>query len=187
MVATDTGNRKHHFGAQTVTSILLVKSFLLGDVLLKAIRADWATNHELRIRVFLVAFRIAHEARTRGLVGLPLVVLYKMISALAGIEIPSRTRIGFPLHIQHGYGLVIHGNTVIGDRCVLKQGVTLGVRKGNDGASPTLGHGVHVGANAIVLGGVTLGDRALIGAGAIVLDDVPAAAKAMSPKARVFL
>lgn len=153
--------------------------------MLKAIRADWATNHELRIRLFLVAFRVAHEARKLGPLGLPVLVVYKMISAAAGIELPSRTRVGFPLHIQHGYGLVIHGDTVIGDRCVLKQGVTLGVRKGNDGASPTLGNGVHVGANAVVIGGVTLGDRALVGAGAIVLDDVPAGMKAVSPKAEV--
>ena len=37
----------------------------------------------------------------------------------------------------------------------------------------TIGEGVWIGADAIVLGGVTIGDRAVIGAGTVVSKDVP--------------
>lgn len=150
------------------------------------IKADSAVNGELRIKVFLAAFRVAHESRRFGAAALPVLAAYKALSAAAGIELPSRTTVGVPLHIQHGYGLVVHGDTVIGNRCVLKQGVTLGIRKGMDGPCPVLGDGVHVGANAVVIGGVKIGDQARIGAGATVLDDVPAGAVAVSPKARIL-
>lgn len=143
-------------------------------------------NGELRIKVFLAAFRIAHACRGFGPAALPVLAAYKILSAAVGIELPSRTEVGVPLHIQHGYGLVVHGDTVIGSRCVLKQGVTLGIRKGMDGPCPILGNGVHVGANAVVIGGVLVGDQARIGAGATVLDDVPAGAVAISPKARIL-
>ena len=38
---------------------------------------------------------------------------------------------------------------------------------------PTLGNGVLVGANAVVLGDISVGDHAKVGAGAVVLEDVP--------------
>ena len=148
------------------------------------IRADWVANHELRIRLFLVAFRVANAARRFGPLALPVLAAYKMISAAAGIELPSRTKVGSPLQIQHGFGLVVHGDTVIGDRCVLKQGVTLGIRRA-EGPCPVVGDRVQFGPNAQVIGGVTIGDRALIGAGALVLDDVPADSVAVSPKSVV--
>lgn len=153
--------------------------------MLQTIRADWAKNTELRIQLFLVAFRVAHASRKLGPLALPVLVVYKVISAAAGIELPSRTKVGPALQIQHGFGLVVHGDTVIGTRCVLKQGVTLGIRS-MDGKCPVIGDRVQFGSGSQVLGGVTIGDGALIGAGAIVLDDVPAGAKAVSPKARIF-
>jgi len=42
------------------------------------------------------------------------------------------------------------------------------------GGNVTLGCGVLVGANAVILPGVSIGDRAIIGAGAVVTKDVPA-------------
>ena len=38
----------------------------------------------------------------------------------------------------------------------------------------TIGHGVWIGARAIVLGGVTVGEESVVGAGAVVTRDVPA-------------
>ena len=38
---------------------------------------------------------------------------------------------------------------------------------------PTIGNGVVVGSNAVVLGAITVGDNAKIGAGAVVLREVP--------------
>lgn len=114
-----------------------------------------------------------------------MIAAYKVLSGLTGIELPSRTSIGPRLQIQHGFGLVVHGDTVIGERCVLKQGVTIGLRTAG-GPSPTIGNRVQFGPSSQIIGGVTIGDRALIGSGAIVLDDVPEGAVVASPKATIL-
>ncbi|MCB1625177.1 MAG: serine acetyltransferase, partial [Pseudomonadales bacterium] len=74
---------------------------------------------------------------------------------------------------EHQGAIVIHGSAVIGDDCVIRQGVTLGNRY-NDRPreAPQLGKGVNVGAGAKLLGAITIGDHATIGANAVVLNDV---------------
>ncbi len=67
---------------------------------------------------------------------------------------------------------MVHPEAVIGDRCTLYHGVTLGDRGGWGGA-PRLGHDVTVGAGAKILGAVEVGDRSIIGANAVVLSSVP--------------
>lgn len=148
------------------------------------IKSDMAVNDELRIKVFLLGFRLAHASRRFGPARFPVIAAYKVLSGLTGIELPSSTQVGPGLHIQHGFGLVIHGRVVIGASCHLKQGVTIGVRKG-DGPVPVLEDRVQVGAGATIIGDVTIGYRAIVGAGAVVLDDVPAGAVAFSPKAKI--
>jgi acetyltransferase-like isoleucine patch superfamily enzyme len=53
--------------------------------------------------------------------------------------------------------------------------------------SITIGRGVWIAANAIVLGGVTIGEYAVIGAGAIVSRDVPPYAFVNAPPYRIFV
>jgi serine O-acetyltransferase len=50
-----------------------------------------------------------------------------LVLKLMGMEIPRAVRIGSGLEIAHGgFGIVIHPNTVIGERVKLYPGVTLG-------------------------------------------------------------
>src|ERR1041385_1162749 len=49
-----------------------------------------------------------------------------------------------------------------------------------------VGRGVFIGAQAIVLKGVTIGDRAVIGAGSVVTKDVPAGCKAVGNPAKIL-
>jgi serine O-acetyltransferase len=114
-------------------------------------------------------------------------VLYRRARNVYGIELPYTVRLGRRVVFEHQSGIVVHGAAVIGDDCVIRQGVTLGnrYRQRSDDA-PRLGSGVCVGAGAAVLGAVTIGDRATIGANAVVLHDVPAGATvAGSPAAIV--
>jgi len=50
---------------------------------------------------------------------------------------------------------------------------------------PTLGNGVVIGANAVVLGPITVGDKARIGSGAVVVKSVPADSTAVGVPARL--
>lgn len=91
-----------------------------------------------------------------------------------GIEIHPGAQIGRRLFIDHGMGVVIGETTVIGDNCLLYQGVTLGgTGKERGKRHPTLGNNVIVSAGAKVLGSITIGSNVVIGAGAVVINPVP--------------
>ena len=113
-------------------------------------------------------------------------MLYRRCRNLYGIELPYSVQVGRRLIIEHQGGIVIHGNTVLGDDCLVRQNCTLGIRnlQALDDA-PILGNGVQLGAGATILGKVRLGDGATVGANAVVLTDVPAGALAIGVPARI--
>jgi serine O-acetyltransferase len=119
----------------------------------------------------------------------PLSALYNTLFATVrnvyGIELPFSARVGRRVVFEHQHGIVVHGGSEIGDDCIIRQGVTLGIRRLNRLTdAPKLGRGVSVGAGAKILGKVEIGDHAEIGANAVVLDDVPAHAIAVGIPAR---
>ena len=112
--------------------------------------------------------------------------LYRGIRNFYGIELPCTARIGRRVVIEHQHDIVVHGKAVVGDDCILRQGVTLGNRSlDRPLEAPRLGDRVSVGAGAKVLGAVTIGDGAQIGANAVVCGDVPAGALAVGIPARI--
>jgi serine O-acetyltransferase len=107
--------------------------------------------------------------------GLPLVprLLSQVGRLFTGVEIHPGARIGRGVFIDHGMGVVIGETSVIGDNCLLYQGVTLGgTGKEHGRRHPTLEENVVVGAGAKVLGAITVGANTRIGAGSVVLRDV---------------
>lgn len=118
-------------------------------------------------------------------------MLYRKVRNGYGIELPYTVRLGRRVVIEHQGAIVIHGYSVIGDDCILRQGVTLGNRSLDQPFdAPKLGKRVNVGAGAKLLGQIEVGDDAAIGANAVVLKDVPARhvavgipAKLLPPKA----
>jgi serine O-acetyltransferase len=113
--------------------------------------------------------------------------LYRRARNVYGIELPYTATLGRRVIIEHQSAIVIHGHCVIGDDCIIRQGVTLGNRSLDRPLdAPWLGAGVNVGAGAKILGGVTIGDGAAVGANAVVLEDVPAGAMAVGIPARII-
>ena len=104
-----------------------------------------------------------------------------------GIELPYSATIGRRVIIEHQSGIVIHGNAVIGDDSIIRQGVTLG-NKSLDRPldAPVLGKRVNVGAGAKILGALHIGDGATVGANAVVLTDVPPGGLAVGIPARIL-
>jgi serine O-acetyltransferase len=117
--------------------------------------------------------RFAHWLYKIGIPFLP-----RLISHLArfftGIEIHPGAQIGKGVFIDHGMGVVIGETAIIGDYCLIYQGVTLGgTGKETGKRHPTLGEDVVVGGGAKVLGNIQIGNDVRIGAGSVVLRDVP--------------
>jgi serine O-acetyltransferase len=121
----------------------------------------------------LMAYRLGHSLK-RG--GIPLVpaLLRRISIAFCAIDILPQAKIGGGCYLPHSPGIVIGGESVIGDDCTLLQGVTLGEARFSETACPTIGDRVVVGAGATLLGGISIGDGCFVGAGAVVLEDVPA-------------
>ncbi len=104
-----------------------------------------------------------------------------------GIELPYSVKLGRRVVIEHQGAIVVHGDSVIGNGCILRQGVTLGNRRLNAPFdAPILGERVNVGAGAKILGRVNIGDGASIGANSVVLVDVPAGRVAIGIPAKVL-
>lgn len=107
-------------------------------------------------------------------------ILARFLSQIArfftGIEIHPGAVIGKRFFIDHGMGVVIGETTIIGDDCILYQGVTLGgIGTGNHTLKrhPTLGNNVMISAGSKVIGDIVIGDNSIIGASSVVLKDVP--------------
>jgi serine O-acetyltransferase len=113
--------------------------------------------------------------------------MYRKCRNHYGIELPYTATVGRRVIFEHQHGIVIHGNCVIGDDCIIRQGVTLGNKSlDRPEEAPNLGNRVNVGAGAKILGAVIIGDDASIGANAVVLKDVPPGAVAVGIPAKII-
>jgi serine O-acetyltransferase len=71
-----------------------------------------------------------------------------------------------------GIGCVLHKNTIIGDNCLIGQGITIGGR-GKRSGLPIIGNNVYIGAGARILGPISIGNNVIIGPNSVVITDVP--------------
>lgn len=121
----------------------------------------------------LLFHRFAHWLNAIGIPFIPRFISH-ISRFLTGIEIHPGATIGKGVFIDHGMGVVIGETAILGDGCLIYQGVTLGgTGKESGKRHPTLGEGVVVGAGAKVLGNLYIGNNVRIGAGSVVLRDVP--------------
>ena len=130
-------------------------------------------------------YRMAHWLHTHGMRFLARLIS-QFCKFLTGIEIHPGATIGRRLVIDHGTGIVVGETTVIGDDCLLYQGVTLGGTGKDVGKRhPTLGNNVVVGSGAKVLGPFRVGNNARIAANSVVLREVPDNATVVGVPGRV--
>jgi len=107
------------------------------------------------------------------------------IRAVYGIEIPWKAEIGRRVVIAHQGGIVIAPDAVIGDDCLIRQNVTIGMAR-EGGPSPRIGRGVQIGAGAVIAGDVTVGDGAVIGPNSVVTINVPSRSRVVAAPSRIL-
>ena len=93
---------------------------------------------------------------------------------VSNIDIHPGATIGRRFFIDHGAGVVIGETAEIGDDVTMYHGVTLGGTSWSPGKRhPTVQDGVLIGAGAKILGPITIGRGVRIGANSVVIEDVP--------------
>lgn len=147
------------------------------------IREDWQTyEHDIARQGFWVMLVYRFGRWRYGFkqpwLRIPLSFIYKILKLLSqiltGIDLPCEVQIGRRLVIEHFGGIIISGDTVLGDDVVIRNGVTIGLKHTGIAGAPVIGNRVDIGTGAKILGAITIGDDVAIGANAVVLQDVPA-------------
>ncbi|MBW4545080.1 MAG: serine acetyltransferase [Symplocastrum torsivum CPER-KK1] len=157
---------------------------------------DWQINKDtsFKSRLILLMFRFAQSLKTLPSIFIWIFILYRffyqiVVEWVLGIELPWDTQAGPNLKLQHGQGLVVNHETIIGGNCILRNSTTIGNKRLQDGsysASPKIGDNVDIGANVVIIGSITVGNNAVIGAGSVVVKDVPEGAVVVGNPARVI-
>lgn len=160
------------------------------------IKRDWKANsksiNHAGFRT-LVVYRFGRWRMTikNKILRAPLSFLYRQMEKHVrfkyGIELPYTVILGNNVTFEHQNGIVIHGQSKIGDGCIIRQGVTIG-NKSHDAPfhAPSIGSYVNIGAGAKILGAITIGEHALIGANAVVVKDIPAYAVVAGIPAKII-
>ena len=154
--------------------------------------SDWSANRgNNKGRLIMLLFRVASLANAKPkwfvLVMSPYLLFYRVfVEWVLGCEIPWRTKIGRNLRLFHGQALVIHPGVVIGENCLLRQCVTIGLAADSDSAPPVIGNNVEIGCNSVILGNISVADNVLIGAGSVVVRSIPDGVVVVGNPARVI-
>jgi serine O-acetyltransferase len=110
----------------------------------------------------------------------------RAIEVVTGVSISNKADLAPGVCIGHFGGIFIASGVVIGEGCVIMQGVTIGYGRVKRGM-PILGRNVYVGPGAKIFGPVTIGDDAFIGANSVVTSDVPPGARVRPAPAEIIV
>lgn len=164
-------------------------------LLFDRLREDWHTYGRQLSRQGLWVMVVYRFGRWRYGIGprwlrLPFSFLYKVLQKvmeiLTGIELPCEVTLGKRFRIDHFGAIVISGDATFGDDCIIRNGVTVGLRNTGQRGAPVIGNRVDIGAGAKILGPIHIGDDVAIGANAVVIRDVPPNSIAVGVPARVM-
>jgi len=160
------------------------------------LREDFRTHYHSLLHPglhALVVHRIGHWGRfqpdpLRRVVKLVHRLLNRLlIQNVYGAEIDDDAVIGRNVLLGHQQGVQIPSYSVVGDGCLIRHNVTLGLADPESRTKvPTVGRRVQLGTGATLLGAIRIGDDAKIGPHALVMKDVPAGAVAFSQNARIM-
>lgn len=146
------------------------------------IREDWVTYERDLARQGLWVMAVYRFGRWRygikpTFLRLPFSFAYRIlkvtVQVLTGIDLPCEVVLGRRFRIEHFSDIIISGDTVFGDDVVIRNGVTIGLKRTGIRGAPRIGNRVDIGTGAKILGDIRIGDDVAIGANAVVLQDVP--------------
>src|ERR1700756_5903551 len=102
------------------------------------LREDWRTHDRRLLAQGLWVMFVYRFGRWRYTIKLrwlrmPFSFLYRLLKTLSeiltGIDLPCEAIVGRRFRIDHFGGIVISGDAVFGEDCIIRNGVTVGLRK----------------------------------------------------------
>ncbi|NTU96932.1 MAG: serine acetyltransferase [Chlorobiaceae bacterium] len=111
---------------------------------------------------------------------------YKIVQILTGIELPCEVPLGENFRIEHFGDIIVSGYASFGDNCIIRNGVTVGLKNIEEKTAPRIGDRVNIGAGAKILGNITIGSDVDIGANAVVISSVPDHSIAVGVPAKII-
>ncbi|NTV97889.1 MAG: serine acetyltransferase [Chlorobiaceae bacterium] len=111
---------------------------------------------------------------------------YKIVQVLTGIELPCEVPVGGNFRIEHFGDIIVSGYASFGDNCIIRNGVTVGLKNIEEKIAPKIGDNVNIGAGAKILGNITIGSNVDIGANAVVITPVPDNSIAVGVPAKII-
>lgn len=100
-----------------------------------------------------------------------------------GLQISSRTKIGYGFLIQHSFGTIVNPDTVIGNNVTLMQFVNIGTSTAN---AALIGDCTNIFPMTCIVNDVVIGKNVTIGSGSVVTRDIPENATAVGSPAKVI-
>ncbi|WP_276315384.1 serine O-acetyltransferase [Alloalcanivorax xenomutans] len=120
----------------------------------------------------ITIYRIANFLYRKNIPILPLVLKY-FVFLIFNSVVPYTCQIGKKSKFAYGgIGVVLHGQSIIGDKVIIGQNVTVGRQLDPKGV-PSIGNNVYISAGSRILGGINIGSNVIIGANSVVINDVP--------------
>lgn len=96
-------------------------------------------------------------------------------------DLAPSASIGPGLRLPHPVGIVVGRGSRIGANVTIYHHVTLGTKRPDVAAYPTIHDNVTIFPGAVIAGNITIGENAVIGPNVVVLKDVPAGATLLPP------
>jgi len=131
-------------------------------------------RYGIKVKILRIPFSFAYK------------ILFKITQVFTGIEFPCEVKIGKDFKIDHFSGIIVSGYASFGDNCIIRNGVTVGLKNLKEPCGPSIGDNVDIGAGAKVLGPIKIGNNVTIGANAVVITDVPDNSIAVGVPAKVI-
>lgn len=123
---------------------------------------------------FIYHLRAAQKWGKKNPFGLLHWFILRKLQIKFGYQISAKTTIGEGFYLGHWGAIVINPAAKIGKNCNIAQGVTIGqTNRGKTKGVPIIGDEVWIGANAVIVGGITIENNVLIAPNAYVNVDVP--------------
>jgi len=142
-------------------------------------------KHKIRIihlwlsRVFIGVFLYRLErslfllfGKYYGFIRVPFIPILNILQSYSNLDIHYKADIKGGLMVLHtSVGIVISGQSVIGENLTLTGGNVIGAKKSCPNGTFVIGDNCYFGANATLIGPLILGNKINIGAGACVVKD----------------